>query len=120
MGVILVGMATPQQFEDALAAVHKGPLPPAALDRLCATAGIRRRTTLIAETGPGLSPGRHLWRAFSPLGAARRQRGHLSFKLVSRAKLVPYPVSLRLVFAHCGAWANDHCAPSIYGIWHHL
>jgi hypothetical protein len=28
--------ATPQQFEDALAAVQKGPLPPAALDRLAA------------------------------------------------------------------------------------
>jgi hypothetical protein len=27
-------MATPQQFEDALAAVENGPLPPAALDRL--------------------------------------------------------------------------------------
>jgi aryl-alcohol dehydrogenase-like predicted oxidoreductase len=36
MGTILVGMATPQQFEDALAAVLKGPLPPAALDRLSA------------------------------------------------------------------------------------
>ncbi len=34
MGTILVGMATPQQFEDALAAVQKGPLPQAALDRL--------------------------------------------------------------------------------------
>jgi aryl-alcohol dehydrogenase-like predicted oxidoreductase len=34
MGSILVGMATPQQFEDALAAVEKGPLPPAALERL--------------------------------------------------------------------------------------
>jgi aryl-alcohol dehydrogenase-like predicted oxidoreductase len=34
VGTILVGMATPQQFEDALAAVEKGPLPPAALDRL--------------------------------------------------------------------------------------
>jgi aryl-alcohol dehydrogenase-like predicted oxidoreductase len=34
MGTILVGMATPEQFEDALAAVQKGPLPPAALDRL--------------------------------------------------------------------------------------
>jgi aryl-alcohol dehydrogenase-like predicted oxidoreductase len=34
MGTILVGMATPQQFEDALAAVEKGPLPAAALDRL--------------------------------------------------------------------------------------
>ncbi len=34
MGTILVGMATPQQFEDALAAVEKGPLPQAALDRL--------------------------------------------------------------------------------------
>jgi L-galactose dehydrogenase/L-glyceraldehyde 3-phosphate reductase len=34
MGTMLVGMATPQQFEDALAAVRKGPLPPAALDRL--------------------------------------------------------------------------------------
>jgi aryl-alcohol dehydrogenase-like predicted oxidoreductase len=34
MGTILVGMATSQQFEDALAAVRKGPLPPAALDRL--------------------------------------------------------------------------------------
>jgi L-galactose dehydrogenase/L-glyceraldehyde 3-phosphate reductase len=36
MGTILVGMATPQQFEDAFAAVEKGPLPPAALDRLAA------------------------------------------------------------------------------------
>jgi aryl-alcohol dehydrogenase-like predicted oxidoreductase len=36
MGTILVGMATPQQFEDALAAVEKGPLPRAALDRLSA------------------------------------------------------------------------------------
>jgi len=36
MGTILVGMATPQQFEDALAAVEKGPLTPAALDRLSA------------------------------------------------------------------------------------
>jgi aryl-alcohol dehydrogenase-like predicted oxidoreductase len=34
MGTILVGLATPQQFEDALAAVEKGPLPQAALDRL--------------------------------------------------------------------------------------
>jgi aryl-alcohol dehydrogenase-like predicted oxidoreductase len=36
MGTILVGMATPQQFDDALAAVEKGPLPQAALDRLSA------------------------------------------------------------------------------------
>ena len=36
IGTILVGMATPQQFEDALQAVQKGPLPPAALDRLAA------------------------------------------------------------------------------------
>jgi aryl-alcohol dehydrogenase-like predicted oxidoreductase len=36
MGTILVGMATPQQFEDAFAAVQKGPLPQAALDRLSA------------------------------------------------------------------------------------
>jgi len=34
MGSILVGMATPQQFEDAFAAVEKGPLPAAALERL--------------------------------------------------------------------------------------
>ena len=34
MGTILVGMATPQQFEQALAAVQKGPLPRAALHRL--------------------------------------------------------------------------------------
>lgn len=34
MGTILVGVATPQEFEDALAAVLKGPLPQAALDRL--------------------------------------------------------------------------------------
>lgn len=39
MGTLLVGMATPQQFEDALAAVEKGPLPQAALDRL---AGLRQ------------------------------------------------------------------------------
>jgi aryl-alcohol dehydrogenase-like predicted oxidoreductase len=36
IGTNLVGMAAPQQFEDALAAVEKGPLPPAALDRLSA------------------------------------------------------------------------------------
>ena len=34
IGTILAGIATPQQFEDALAAVQKGPLPPAALERL--------------------------------------------------------------------------------------
>jgi hypothetical protein len=33
---LLVGMATPRQFEDALAAVQKGPLPHAALERLTA------------------------------------------------------------------------------------
>jgi aryl-alcohol dehydrogenase-like predicted oxidoreductase len=33
---ILVGMATPQQFAQALTAVEKGPLPPAALDRIAA------------------------------------------------------------------------------------
>jgi aryl-alcohol dehydrogenase-like predicted oxidoreductase len=36
MGTILVGIATPQQFEEALVAVQKGPLPPAALERLSA------------------------------------------------------------------------------------
>jgi aryl-alcohol dehydrogenase-like predicted oxidoreductase len=36
MGTILVGMATPKQFEDALGAVEKGPLPRAAFDRLSA------------------------------------------------------------------------------------
>ncbi len=36
MGTILVGIATPKQFENALAAVEKGPLPKAALDRLSA------------------------------------------------------------------------------------
>ena len=34
MGTILVGIATPQQFDGALAAAEKGPLPQAALDRL--------------------------------------------------------------------------------------
>ncbi len=34
MGTILVGMASREQFEDALAAVTKGPLPPTALARL--------------------------------------------------------------------------------------
>jgi aryl-alcohol dehydrogenase-like predicted oxidoreductase len=36
VGTILVGLATPQEFEDALAAVEKGPLPAQALDRLAA------------------------------------------------------------------------------------
>jgi aryl-alcohol dehydrogenase-like predicted oxidoreductase len=36
VGTILVGMASPQEFEDALAAVRKGPLPQAALERLSA------------------------------------------------------------------------------------
>jgi len=34
MGTILVGMATPEQFEQSLAAVQKGKLPQAAFDRL--------------------------------------------------------------------------------------
>src|ERR1700722_1754888 len=34
MGTILVGMATPAEFEQALAAVNKGPLPKAAVDSL--------------------------------------------------------------------------------------
>jgi aryl-alcohol dehydrogenase-like predicted oxidoreductase len=34
MGTILVGMASPEQFEQALAAVELGPLPQAGLDRL--------------------------------------------------------------------------------------
>jgi aryl-alcohol dehydrogenase-like predicted oxidoreductase len=34
MGAILVGMATIEEFQASLAAVLKGPLPPAALDRL--------------------------------------------------------------------------------------
>jgi aryl-alcohol dehydrogenase-like predicted oxidoreductase len=36
MGTILVGMATVEEFEGALAAVRKGPLPPTALARLAA------------------------------------------------------------------------------------
>jgi aryl-alcohol dehydrogenase-like predicted oxidoreductase len=36
VGTILVGMAAPQQFEDAFAAVEKGPLPPGAMQRLAA------------------------------------------------------------------------------------
>jgi len=36
VGTILVGMATPREFEDALAAVQKGSLPKVALDRLAA------------------------------------------------------------------------------------
>ncbi len=36
MGTILIGIASLQQFEDALTAVQKGPLPRAALDRLSA------------------------------------------------------------------------------------
>jgi aryl-alcohol dehydrogenase-like predicted oxidoreductase len=34
MGTILVGVATPRQFEQALAAVQQGPLSQAALERL--------------------------------------------------------------------------------------
>ena len=34
VGTILVGIAAQHQFENAIAAVEKGPLPPAALDRL--------------------------------------------------------------------------------------
>jgi len=36
MGTILVGMATPAEFEQALAAVNKGPLPQSVLDSLAA------------------------------------------------------------------------------------
>jgi aryl-alcohol dehydrogenase-like predicted oxidoreductase len=36
MGTILVGMATPEQFDQSLAAVNKGPMSPAALQTLAA------------------------------------------------------------------------------------
>jgi hypothetical protein len=36
MGTILVGIASPEQFDAALAAVAKGALPQAALDRIAA------------------------------------------------------------------------------------
>jgi aryl-alcohol dehydrogenase-like predicted oxidoreductase len=36
MGTILVGMATPEQFDQSLEAVNKGPLSPAALQTLAA------------------------------------------------------------------------------------
>jgi aryl-alcohol dehydrogenase-like predicted oxidoreductase len=50
MGTISVGVATPQQFEEALAAVEKGPLPSAALDRLSGLQHtFRWRITVIAE-----------------------------------------------------------------------
>jgi aryl-alcohol dehydrogenase-like predicted oxidoreductase len=40
VGTILVGVASPQQFDDALAAVTKGPLPADALKRLAALRGV--------------------------------------------------------------------------------
>jgi L-galactose dehydrogenase/L-glyceraldehyde 3-phosphate reductase len=36
LGTALIGVASPEQFEQALAAVARGPLPPAALDRIAA------------------------------------------------------------------------------------
>jgi hypothetical protein len=45
-------MATSQQFEDALAAVQKGPLPRAALDRLSAH---QPRNTRLVGTSPAES-----------------------------------------------------------------
>ncbi len=39
MSTILVGMASVEEFEAALAAVRKGPLPPAALERVAALTG---------------------------------------------------------------------------------
>ena len=51
MGTFLVGMATPQQFEDALAAAEKGPLPQAALERLSSLRqGFSRRAAMIGQT----------------------------------------------------------------------
>jgi aryl-alcohol dehydrogenase-like predicted oxidoreductase len=55
MSTILVGMAAPQQFEDALAAVQKGPLPPAALDRRSDDAG-GDCTRPGEKYGPGAEP----------------------------------------------------------------
>ena len=40
MGTILVGMATPAEFEQALAAVNKGPLSQAALDSLARSSAV--------------------------------------------------------------------------------
>jgi aryl-alcohol dehydrogenase-like predicted oxidoreductase len=62
IGTILVGMATPQQFEDALAAVQKRPIAahrPRPFVR--AAAGIRRRASLMVSLRarrPGLSTAR--------------------------------------------------------------
>jgi len=67
MGTILVGMATPQQFEDALAAVQKGRLPPAALGRSAATR-IRWRAAVTMGVRLGKRPwGRiHSWPSARP------------------------------------------------------
>ena len=72
VGTILVGMATPQQFEDAFAAVEKGPLPPAALERLSAlAAGICWRVTLTPRDAPIRSPRRQR-QAFTRACGVRR------------------------------------------------
>ena len=64
----VVGMATPQQFEDALAAVQKGPLPSAALDRL---AGLQQTLASYGE-GHGLTPCTALSRAcIAPSGSGQ-------------------------------------------------
>jgi aryl-alcohol dehydrogenase-like predicted oxidoreductase len=52
IGTILVGMATLQRFEHALAAVQKGPLPLTALDRLTA---LQQGFTGEARSPPRLS-----------------------------------------------------------------
>ena len=50
MGTILVGMATPQQFEDALAAVRKRPAAASgARPAVSVAAGILRRTAVIGQ-----------------------------------------------------------------------
>jgi hypothetical protein len=93
MGTILVGMATPQLFEDALAAVQKGPLPHAALERLTALQqGIRRRDTVIVKicraspvNGPQASTRRSP--ALTPPSAAGRRRFRAAAKHSARRPL---------------------------------
>jgi aryl-alcohol dehydrogenase-like predicted oxidoreductase len=58
IGTILVGMATPQQFEAALAAIRKGPLPRAARAADCSPKGLRGRAKVTARKQrlPGNAP----------------------------------------------------------------
>ena len=77
MGTILVGMATPEQFEEALAAVNKGAIAAAGAGSAGRAAARLRRGVTVAQTSPAVArerPYRRCTDGVRVIGSERRRQ----------------------------------------------